>query len=122
SFQEFDEMLSTKDNLRGLSRQEFVSEATKLFSFLNYIHPFKDGNGRAQRIFFEKLAKAAGHKLDFSVVTQKRMIHACSNAMPENANYEVMRHLFEDISNPEKVHLLQEAIYKESKNKRKDLD
>ncbi|ATO57484.1 BID domain-containing T4SS effector [Bartonella sp. 1-1C] len=122
SFQEFDKMLSEKDYLRGLSREEFVNEATKLFSFLNYIHPFKDGNRRAQQIFFEKLAEAAGHKLDFSVVTRKRMIHACSQAMPKNANYEAMRHLFEDISNPEKVYLLQEAIYTQSGKKRKNLD
>ncbi|WP_438722117.1 BID domain-containing T4SS effector [Bartonella rochalimae] len=122
SFQEFDKMLSEKNNLRGLSREEFVDEATKLFSFLNYIHPFKDGNGHAQRIFFEKLAEAAGHKLDFSVVTKQRMIHACSNAMPKNANYEAMRHLFEDILNPEKVYLLQEAIYPQSGSRRKSLD
>ncbi|WP_438752207.1 Fic/DOC family protein, partial [Bartonella rochalimae] len=67
SLHKFDQVLSKKNNLQGLSREEFVDEATKLFSFLNYIHPFRDGNGLAQRVFFERLAEAAGHKLDFSV-------------------------------------------------------
>ncbi|OPB31784.1 BID domain-containing T4SS effector [Bartonella sp. AR 15-3] len=121
SLHQFDQMLSDKNNLQNLSRKEFVDEAVKLFSFLNYIHPFKDGNGRAQRIFFVKLAQAAGHQLDFSVVTEKRMIHACSNTMPKHANYEAMQHLFEDISNPEKVDILRKAIYCDTKSKRKDL-
>ncbi|WP_407965002.1 BID domain-containing T4SS effector [Bartonella sp. C271] len=122
SLHQFDQILSEKNNLQNLSRKEFVDEVVELFSFLNYIHPFRDGNGRAQRIFFEKLAEAAGHKLDFSVVTKKRMIHACSNTMLKRANYEAMQHLFEDISNPEKVYILQKAIYYDSKIKRKNLN
>ncbi|MCL6230317.1 BID domain-containing T4SS effector [Bartonella bilalgolemii] len=118
----FDQVLSEKNNLQNLSRKEFVYEVVELFSFLNYIHPFRDGNGRAQRIFFAKLAEAAGHKLDFSVVTKKRMIHACSNTMLKKANYEAMEHLFEDISDPEKVYILQKAIYYNSQIKRKNLN
>ncbi|ATO57482.1 BID domain-containing T4SS effector [Bartonella sp. 1-1C] len=119
SLHKFDQVLSKKNNLQGLSREEFVDEATKLFSFLNYIHPFRDGNGRAQRIFFEKLAEAAGHKLDFSVVTQRRMIHACNDAIPvkNNVNYEAMQHLFEDISNPEKRRILKDYLHSVSNNK-----
>ncbi|KEC54401.1 hypothetical protein O99_01282 [Bartonella rochalimae ATCC BAA-1498] len=119
SLHKFDQVLSKKNNLQGLSREEFVNEATKLFSFLNYIHPFRDGNGLAQRVFFERLAEAAGHKLDFSVVTQKRMIHACNDAIPVegNVNYETMQHLFEDISNPEKRRILKDYLNAVSNNK-----
>ncbi|AQX26727.1 BID domain-containing T4SS effector [Bartonella sp. Raccoon60] len=118
SLHKFDQVLSKKNNLQGLSREEFVDEATKLFSFLNYIHPFRDGNGLAQRVFFERLAEAAGHKLDFSVATQKRMIHACNDAIPVegNANYETMQHLFEDISNPEKRRILKDYLNAVSNN------
>ncbi|MDD9334397.1 MAG: BID domain-containing T4SS effector [Bartonella sp.] len=119
SLQKFDQVLLKKNNLQGLSREEFVGEAARLFSFLNYIHPFRDGNGRAQRVFFERLAKAAGHKLDFSVVTRKRMIHACSDAIPSKGkvNYETMAHLFEDISNPEKRRILKDYLHSVSNNK-----
>ncbi|AQX29162.1 BID domain-containing T4SS effector [Bartonella sp. JB63] len=111
--QKFDNILSQKKELQGLSREEFIDEAVKLFSFLNYIHPFRDGNGRTQRLFFERLAEAAGHTLDFSVVTKQRMINACSNAIPkENSvvNYKEMKHLFEDISNPKKLRLLKDFL------------
>ncbi|MCL6230315.1 BID domain-containing T4SS effector [Bartonella bilalgolemii] len=75
-------------------------------------------------MFFEKLAEGAGHKLDFSVVTKKRMIHACNNTIPAkgNVNYEAMQHLFEDISNPEKTRILKGYLCSMSKHERKFLN
>ncbi|WP_407965004.1 BID domain-containing T4SS effector [Bartonella sp. C271] len=124
SLHKFDQILAEKNNLQGLSREDFIEEAVKLFSFLNYIHPFRDGNGRTQQMFFEKLGEAAGHKLDFSVVTKKRMIHACNSTIPikSNVNYEAMQHLFEDISNPEKTRVLKDYVYSASRHRRKFLN
>ncbi|CBI76321.1 Bartonella effector protein (Bep); substrate of VirB T4SS [Bartonella clarridgeiae 73] len=112
SLQKFDQALIEKKQLKDLSREKFVEEAVKLFSFLNYVHPFRDGNGRAQRMFFEKLAEAAGHQLDFSIATKQRMTFACRDAIPVkgNVNYKTMQHLFEDISNPKKVHILRNFL------------
>lgn len=41
---------------------------------INAIHPFREGNGRAQRIFISQLAKEAGFELTFSKSTQEEMI------------------------------------------------
>ncbi|WP_375660422.1 Fic family protein, partial [Bartonella sp. CL74QHWL] len=80
-----------------------------LFNALNQLHPFREGNGRTQRVFFEKLAQAAGHQLDFSLVTKERMMLA-SVSIAENGDLEPMQHLFEDISNPNKILLLKEFM------------
>ncbi|MCZ2158937.1 BID domain-containing T4SS effector [Bartonella sp. 220] len=104
-----DQTLATKNNLQGLSCKEFAHEAAELFASLNYTHPFREGNGRTQRIFFENLAKAAGHQLDFSLVTKERMLVASVEAI-QNGNLEPMKYLFEDISHPEKVLLLKEFM------------
>ncbi|AQX27891.1 MULTISPECIES: BID domain-containing T4SS effector [unclassified Bartonella] len=124
SLKEFDQMLAAKNNLQGLSRKEFIDEAVKLFSFLDYIHPFRGGNEPAQQMFFEKLAKAAGHTLDFSVVTQERMRCACANAiiLKGDKAHEAMKHLFEDISNPEKAGVLRELFNHIPKLERERLD
>ncbi|WP_208441706.1 BID domain-containing T4SS effector [Bartonella raoultii] len=106
---QLDKRLAEKDNLRGLTREDFNTEAISLFNNLNQIHPFREGNGRTQRVFFENLALAAGHQLDFSLVTKERMMLA-SVAVAENGNLEPMQHLFEDISNPEKITLLKEFM------------
>ncbi|AQX28218.1 MULTISPECIES: BID domain-containing T4SS effector [unclassified Bartonella] len=104
-----DRILVEKNNLQGLSREEFVNQITELFNAINYLHPFREGNGRTQRMFFSKLAEAAGHQIDFSVVTQRRMTDVCVKAM-RDGNLEPMRHMFEDISNPEKRLILKDFI------------
>ncbi|WP_409361006.1 BID domain-containing T4SS effector [Bartonella heixiaziensis] len=104
-----DQTLSEKNNLKGLSCKEFAHEASEIFASLNYTHPFREGNGRTQRIFFENLAKAAGHQLDFSLVTKERMLVA-SVATIQDKNLEPMYHMFEDISNPSKILLLKEFM------------
>ncbi|WP_375660104.1 MULTISPECIES: BID domain-containing T4SS effector [unclassified Bartonella] len=107
--QKLDQTLAEKNNLQDLSCKEFAYEAAKIFASLNYTHPFREGNGRTQRIFFENLAKAAGHQLDFSLVTKERMLVA-SVAAIQNDNLEPMQHLFDDISNPNKIPLLKEFM------------
>ncbi|WP_409361015.1 Fic family protein [Bartonella heixiaziensis] len=104
-----DQVLTAKDYLKGLSREKFVEQAAELFVSLNNTHPFREGNGRAQRMFFEKLGQAAGHNLDFSIVTKGRMVIA-SVAAAENNNLNPMKHLFEDISNPEKCRILKDFL------------
>jgi len=111
----FDNTLKERDYLKGLSREEFVEQAAGMFAFLNHVHPFREGNGRTQRAFFEKLAAAAGHKLDFSVVTAERMTLA-SIAASERGDLAPMKHMFEDISNPQKQHILKEFLTAMRKN------
>ena len=43
---------------------------------INAIHPFRDGNGRAQREFIRELAVQAGFAIDWSKVTRDEMMSA----------------------------------------------
>ncbi|WP_455465789.1 BID domain-containing T4SS effector [Bartonella sp. B39] len=106
---QLEQILSAKNNLRGLSRKEFAENAAEVFILLNHIHPFRKGNGHTQRMFMEKLGQAAGHTIDFSCVTKERMMIACIEAMQHN-NPEPMRHLFEDVTHPQKSLILKEFI------------
>jgi cell filamentation protein len=101
--------LADENYLRGLTREEFASRAADVMVDLNAIHPFREGNGRTQRIFMEALANEAGHKLDFSVVSRERMIQASIQGN-ENDDARMMRRLFAEISHPERVAALTKAI------------
>ncbi len=101
--------LAEQDYLRGLSREEFASRAADVMVDLNGVHPFREGNGRTQRVFIEALAQEAGHSLDFSVVTRERMIQA-SIAGNELGDPGMMRRLFHEISDPVRVAALSKAI------------
>lgn len=51
--------------LSKLDTAEFTKAMGTLYSQLDYIHPFKDGNSRTLREFTHQLAEASGYKLDW---------------------------------------------------------
>ncbi|EJF76631.1 hypothetical protein MCO_01566 [Bartonella sp. DB5-6] len=104
-----DQILNEKNNLKGLTREAFVENATEMMILLNYTHPFREGNGRTQRVFFEKLGQIAGHKLDFSLVTEKRMKLASIESL-KSGDSKAIKDLLDDISNPEKTLILKEFM------------
>lgn len=55
--------------LRGLSRDPFIERLAHHYDQLNYLHPFREGNGRAQRVFWTQVSARAGWVLDFKAVT-----------------------------------------------------
>jgi cell filamentation protein len=57
----------------------------------------------------EQLAHAAGHELDFTVISKERMIQA-SIAAHERDDTSMMRRMFDEISDPERVALLRDSI------------
>ena len=92
--------LATKDQLltKLLGKDEFVRKFADYYCEVNVIHPFREGNGRATRVFFEQLAEHNGYSLDFSSVSKSEWIEAsidgfnCDNTKLEK-NEKL--HLFE---------------------------
>ena len=74
--------LASLHYFRGLKRDVFVRELADLYASINYLHPFREGNGRTQRLYFRQLALRAGYKLNFASLDSDRMmlatIHAAS--------------------------------------------
>ena len=95
--------------LRGLPRKEFAERAADVMAEINTVHPFREGNGRTQRVFMEQLAHDAGHNLDFTVISKERMIQA-SIAAHERDDTSIMRRMFDEISDPERVLRLRKSI------------
>lgn len=58
---------------------------------INVIHPFREGNGRTQRIFIAQLAREAGYELNFKNVTQQEMIDA--SIQVHKLNYKPLENL-----------------------------
>ena len=68
--------LHCKDNLKYLSRYEFVQNVVYFMSAVNKLHPFREGNGRTQREFFRLLALNAGHILDWNKIAPDDLLAA----------------------------------------------
>ncbi len=93
----FDE-LSKKNYLLDLESKIFIKEITSLFADINALHPFREGNGRVQRIFVNQLAKKAGYFIDFSKVSQLESVLSAKDAMVNNLTK--MERMFEKIISP----------------------
>lgn len=57
--------------LTDLDSTTFVARLAHYYCEINVLHPFRFGNGRAQRIFFEQLALYAGYSLDWRKVERE---------------------------------------------------
>lgn len=68
--------LARADHLQGLDADAFAAEAAHFLSELNVIHPFREGNGRAQKAFLMLLAERAGHRLDVRRIHRQSYIEA----------------------------------------------
>lgn len=54
--------------LRGMEHGGFVEELVDFYCSTNELHPFREGNGRTQRVFLFQLARNAGYSLNFSEI------------------------------------------------------
>lgn len=74
-----------------------LDKLVELFADINALHPFREGNGRSQRIFIEALSKINGIHLDLTNVTKIDMIIASHESI--NGNYEKLKNMFKNNSN-----------------------
>lgn len=78
------EKLSKENHLQGLKREEFIKCLAYFYEQLNFIHPFREGNGRAQRIFWQIIANKAGYKINWSKVVGEELDSASLIGRTEN--------------------------------------
>ena len=82
--------LSGGKHFRGLDQEAFAGRAAEILGTLNAVHPFRDGNGRAQREFVQELARDNGYWIDWSKVSREEMYRASevSFMQADNAFFE----------------------------------
>lgn len=82
----------------GLSQKEIAIRLSYYLSEINVLHPFREGNGRSQRLFIQLLAQELGYSLDFSKITPREMIVASAESFA--CDYTKMDLLFQKIISP----------------------
>ncbi|GAA3842801.1 putative adenosine monophosphate-protein transferase Fic [Saccharothrix violaceirubra] len=92
------EELRKEQYLRGLARAELLDRLAHYYVEVNALHPFREGNGRAQRAFFAQLLLEAGWRLDLTALDREAFVAACRLGM--SGPSEPLRSLFEDVLVP----------------------
>ena len=65
--------IATEKYLVNLEPKVFANRLAHYLSEINAIHPFREGNGRVQRLFISQLAEHAGYTLDYSALDQSEL-------------------------------------------------
>lgn len=68
--------LAKEHHLKDLDVENFSVKAAYYLGELNALHPFREGNGRAQREFINHLAHKNGYSIDWTNVSQDDMTQA----------------------------------------------
>ena len=73
---------------KGTNRDDFAEQAGEIIGDVNYVHPFREGNGRTQLQYLKQLTVRAGHKIDLSRLDPAKWIEASKTA--HEADYRMM--------------------------------
>src|SRR6266568_1042071 len=82
--------------LRGLPRDVFVGRLAYYLREVNALHPFREGNGRAQRAFFGQLARDARFTLAWQHLDAARNVEASAAIM--RGDPEPMREMLDELT------------------------
>lgn len=80
------------------SKENVPQRLAYYLSEINVLHPFREGNGRTQRLFIEYLASVAGFHVDFSMVNAEEMIVASADSFA--CDYRSINKMFDRITTP----------------------
>lgn len=83
--------LKNENFLKNTEPEKIAGRLAYYMGEINAIHPFREGNGRTQRVFISQLAKEAGYELHFKNVTQEQMIEASIQA--HKLNYKPLEQI-----------------------------
>lgn len=102
--------IEAKGRFKGMEQKEFAHNMADLFSKINYMHPFPEGNGRSSRAMIEQLSREAGYTLKFDRVDSVEWNKASAAALPQQhreiagrsrpGNPRMLQEVFERIAEP----------------------
>lgn len=72
--------IKTHNHLKNLDPEQFADIAGEIMGDINYVHPFREGNGRTQLQYFKQLAEQAGHSADLTMIKKDAWMGASKQA------------------------------------------
>lgn len=92
------ERLKKQNYFKNLDINDFVEEMTDFYCVTNDLHPFREGNGRTQRVFLSQLALNAGYEMNFANTDTDELMLATIQAA--NGVNTYLKNVLREIINP----------------------
>lgn len=68
--------LKQEEYFKNYSFEVFIKNIVDLYCVTNSLHPFREGNGRTQRLFIQQLIRYNGYDIDFSQIDKDGLMIA----------------------------------------------
>ncbi|MEG2386660.1 MAG: Fic family protein [Aurantimicrobium sp.] len=69
--------ISDTNRLANIPSEALPQELAYLYDYVNFAHPFREGNGRTQREFFQQLLQETERSLNWSIISSTQLHAAC---------------------------------------------
>jgi cell filamentation protein len=66
-----------------LGKDDFAERMSNVFAWVNYAHPFREGNGRTAKVFIMHVAELSRYRLRFDVIEPDRWNIASMYTLPD---------------------------------------
>lgn len=86
--------LKSLNFFRQMPRNDFIEEITDLYCSTNDLHPFREGNGRTQRVFLRQLIQSAGYDICWEEIDRDLLIIASIQAA--HGVTDLLRQIFQE--------------------------
>ena len=90
--------LKAQNYLKDFKGEEFINEFVDLYCELNYLHPFREGNGRVQRLFLLMLLADMGKHIEFKEIDTDLFMIATIKSV--NGDIFMLRDIFREHIKP----------------------
>lgn len=90
--------LKSLNHFRNLPFNEFIENIVDLYCTLNFLHPFREGNGRTERVFINQLVEHCGYSISFSQIDKDLLMIAtiqASQGVTDNLTEIFRKHIIE---------------------------
>lgn len=87
------EELQQEAFLKGLPPLPFAHRAGYYLGRINAVHPFREGNGRTQRIMLDQLAEFSGYGFQWDAISGEQMAAACRQARMDDHDCSALERL-----------------------------
>jgi cell filamentation protein len=82
------------ENLERASRDQVAGRFAFYFGELNALHPFREGNGRTQKLLFDEIGRRIGYRIDWARIHTDSLLKAVIAAF-NRQDYDSLTHLFD---------------------------
>jgi cell filamentation protein len=97
------EGLASANTFMGLDLDTFSKNAAEFLAKLNHIHPFREGNGRTQRLVLSQIAIRNNMAINWEGISSSAMNKACNDGIAGNfVSMQKLLKIYIEARNPQK--------------------